>query len=61
MSNDNKTNLKARDEAYSKLQQRKTTDRAFIVFVSAMICLFMLSFIPTCQQAQKQGVTYEQR
>ena len=60
MSKDNNANLKARDEAYSKLQKRRANDRAFITFMSAMICLFML-FIPTCQQAKKQGVTYEQR
>jgi len=61
MSKDNKANLKADHGQHRELQKRKANDRAFIISMSAMICLFVLLFIPTCQQAKEQGVTYEQR
>jgi len=61
MTNDNKSNLKADHGQPSKPQKRKHSNRAFIISMSAMICFFVLLFIPSCQQIKIQGVTYEQR
>ena len=53
MTKDNKTNLKADHGQHRERQKRKSNDRAFIISMSAMICLFVLLFIPTCQQAKE--------
>ena len=49
--NNNKPDITPHGKPHSKLQQRKNTNRAFIIFMSAMMCLFTLLLIPTCTQA----------
>ncbi len=61
MSKDNKDKLKARDKVNRQPQQRKYINRAFIVYMLLITILFSLLFIPSCQHAKAQGVTYEQR
>ena len=52
MNNDNKDKLKARNEAHRQPQQRKQSTPTFMAYMLLMTALFLLLFVPSCQQAK---------